>query len=328
MFGGLHSLLAGDAVPESLRPFRQLLRDHVSTTWPLGPGDELLGEPVFERRHYSVGAMARLLRVEATALRDKLGPDLSEFSRRKPDDWALFDARKAKSALSDLTAQLTDGQFCECLSLSPDLFQDLAGCGIPDEARCENDRGWDVFAGQGIVEQLLLGAQQVGRLAPEWMPLEQAAVHLGCSPAQIVERIRDGRLPWVGRHLKRSGFASILVNLSGHDGGEISAEMFAQSQGLTFSEMLSFFRKDHSPAEIAKRETGRKDRIMLTPEQVAGFHESFVSFRRLALAHGLSWDALDQRLEGFGIAPIDGCLRIYRKSETGPLLQGVASTGL
>ena len=328
VFGGLHSLLAGDAVPESLRPFRQLLRDHVSTTWPLGPGDELLGEPVFERRHFSVGAMARLLRVEATALRDKLGLDLSEFSRRKPDDWALFDAGKAQSVLSDLTARLTDGQFCECLSLSPDLFQDLAGCGILDEARCENGGGWDVIAGQGIVERLLLGAQQVGRLAPEWMPLEQAAVHVGCSPAQIVERIRDGRLPWVGRHLKRSGFASILVNVSGHDGGEISAEMFALSQGLTFNEMLSFFRKGHSPAKIAKRETGRKDRIMLTPMQVAGFHENFVSFRRLALAHGLSWDALDQRLEGFGIAPVDGCLRIYRKSETGPLLQGVASAGI
>ena len=47
VFGGLHSLLAGDAVPESLRPVRQLLREHVSTTWPLGPGDDLLGEPVF-----------------------------------------------------------------------------------------------------------------------------------------------------------------------------------------------------------------------------------------------------------------------------------------
>ena len=288
-------------------PFRQPLRDHVSTTWPLGPGDELRGEPVFERRHYSVGAMARLLRVEATALRDKLGPDLSEFSRRKPDDWALFDTGKAKSALSDLTTRLTNGQFCKCLSLSPDLFQDLAGCGILDEAWSENGGGWDLIAGQGIVERLLLGAQQVGRLAPEWMPIDQAAVHVGCSPAQIVERIRDGRLPWVGRHLKRSGFASILVNLSGHDGGEISAEMFAQSQGLTFSEMLSFFRKDHSPAEIAKRETGRKDRVMLTPEQVAAFHENFVSFRRLALAHRLSWDALDQHLEGFGIAPVDGC---------------------
>ena len=116
------------------------------------------------------------------------------------------------------------------------------------------------------------------------------------------------------------------MNISGLDGSAVSAEIFALSQGLTFSEMLSFFRQGHSPAEIAKRETGRKDRIMLTPKQVAGFHENFVSFRRLALAQRLSWNALDQRLEGFGIAPLDGCARIYRKSETGPLLQGMLPT--
>lgn len=181
-------------------------------------------------------------------------------------------------------------------------------------------------AGQAIVERLLSGAQQVGRPTPDWMPLEQAAAHVGCAPTQIVERIRDGRLPWVGRHLKQTGFASILMNMSAHDGSAVSAEMFAQSQGLSFSEMLSFFRKGHSPAKVAKRETGRKDRIMLTPEQVAGFHKNFISFRRLALAQRLSWDALDQRREGFGIAPLDGCLRIYRKSETGPLLQDVLPT--
>ena len=236
-------------------------------------------------------------------------------------NWALFDAGKAKSVLSDLTARRTDGQFCECLSLGPDLFGDLAGCGILDEARCQNGGGWDVIAGQAIVERLLPGAQPVGRLTPEWMPLEQAAIHLGCAPAQIIERIRDGRLPWIGRHLKQTGFASILVNISGLDGSAVSAEIFALSQGLTFSEMLSFFRQGHSPAEIAKRETGRKDRIMLTPKQVAGFHEDFVSFRRLALTQRLSWDALDQRLESFGTAPVDGC-----KSETGPLLQGVVPT--
>ncbi len=118
------------------------------------------------------------------------------------------------------------------------------------------------------------------------------------------------------------------MNVSGLDGDEISAETFALTQGLSFSEMLSFFRKGHSRAEIAKRETGRKDPIMLTPEQVAAFHENFVSFRRLALAHRLSWNGLNQRLDGFGIAPVDGCLRIYRKSETDPLLHDVASTGL
>lgn len=111
------------------------------------------------------------------------------------------------------------------------------------------------------------------------------------------------------------------MNISGIDGGEISAETLALSQGLSFSEMLSFFRKGHSPAEIDRRETGSKDRIMLTPLQVVAFHENFVSFRRLALVHRSSWAALDRRLGELGITPVEGCLRIYRRSETDPLLQ-------
>lgn len=94
------------------------------------------------------------------------------------------------------------------------------------------------------------------------------------------------------------------------------------------SETLSFFTKSNSPSETAKRTTERMDRIMLAPKQVAGFHENFISFRRLALAHRPPWDALDQRLEGFGISPVDGCVRIYRESEAGPLLQGVISTAI
>ncbi|WP_148292592.1 hypothetical protein [Paracoccus aminophilus] len=47
------------------------------------------------------------------------------------------------------------------------------------------------------------------------------------------------------------------------DEGEFSGETLALSQGLSFSEMLSFFRKGHPPAEISKRGTGRKDRVML-----------------------------------------------------------------
>ncbi len=159
--------------------------------------------------------------------------------------------------------------------MSSRLFQFMRDCGFFGAVCCQHGAGRNLLAGQAIVERLLLGAQQVGRLAPEWMPLEQAAVHLGCLSWELVERITDGRPTWIGRHLKRSGFASILVSISGLDGDEISAETFALSQGLTFSEILNFFRKGHSPAKIAKRETGRKDRIMLTPEQVMRILSAF-----------------------------------------------------
>lgn len=107
-------------------------------------------------------------------------------------------------------------------------------------------------------------------------------------------------------------------------GGEISAEMFAQSQGVLFTEMLSFLRRRHSPAEIGQREKGRKDRICLTAVQVARFHENFISFRALGLAAKQGWDELAQRLTDARIAAVPGSPQIYRKADLRHFLDNAA----
>ncbi|MFB9223794.1 hypothetical protein ACFFUC_12585, partial [Paracoccus cavernae] len=126
------------------------------------------------------------MKTDAPTLRERLGAERTELSRHKPDDWALLDLEKAGPLLSELTTGLSDDLFCESLSLNPGSFQDLRDCSFLDWARCRHGRGWDLLAGQAIVERLLLGAQQVGRLSSEWLPLEQAADHHGCSTRELV----------------------------------------------------------------------------------------------------------------------------------------------
>ena len=155
----------------------------------------------------------------------------------------------------------------------------------------------------------------MARLGAGWHSLGGAAQVLDVSFGEIIERIRTGKLNWIGRYTKASGFASILVNVTTGKGGEISAEMFAQSQGVSFTEMLSFLRRRHSPAEIGQREKGRKDRISLTAAQVASFHENFISFRALGLAAKQRWDELARQLADAGIAAVSGSPQIYRKAD-------------
>ena len=92
--------------------FRRILRDHMIATWPLGPGDELLGEPVYERRLHSVTTAAHETGVDPRRLRKLLvavglwpeGCDL-------PDPWAVFDA-----AAAGPNADRTDGAGnCNCV---------------------------------------------------------------------------------------------------------------------------------------------------------------------------------------------------------------------
>lgn len=55
------------------------------------------------------------------------------------------------------------------------------------------------------------------------------------------------------------------------------------------------------------------DRIKLAPDQIANFHASFSSFCRLVLDAKLSWNELEDRQHEQGLAPVGGCLRIYRR---------------
>ncbi len=281
-----------------------------------------MGEPVLSRRLVSVGAVARLFNADVDKVRQSLAAADAQpqISRLKPDDWVTFDREAAARIQIALNLKVSDSQFCAALHISPELFASLRDGGLLERARSGDGSGWNALAGQTIVEELLTGAHPIGRLTPDLMSLERAADHLACGAEEIVRRIREGRFPRIARHLKHSGFASIFVDIAGLDGRAITAEVFAQSLGLAFSEMLSFFRKGHSPARIMQRDIGRKDRITLSPEQVASFHANFMSFRELALAATVGWNQLDHQLREQGIAPVLGCQRIYRRSEVKALL--------
>lgn len=225
--------------------------------------------------------------------------------------------------LSGLNPGLKKKRFCDILSLDDASFDGLHTSGSLNAAHRPDGR-WDPLVAQEIVDQLLVGAQPMARLGAGWHSLDGAAQVLGVSFGEIIERIRTGKLNWIGRYTKASGFASIVVNITARMGGEISAEMFAQSQGVSFTEMLSFLRRRHSPAEIGQREKGRKDRISLTAAQVASFHENFISFRALGLAAKQGWDELAQQLVDARIAAVPGSPQIYRKTDLRHLLDNAA----
>ena len=168
----------------------------------------------------------------------------------------------------------------------------------------------------------------MGRAGKGWCTVPVAAQRLQVRPAEVVAVILDGRLERIGRRGGASGFASILVNLSEVVEDAISAEVFAFSQGLATAELLSHLRRGGSPATVSQpasqpasqRETGRKDRIMLSRADAAAFHARFISFRSLGVALRLEWDVLGARLEDLGIAPAPDCRRIYLREDVKGLL--------
>lgn len=117
-------------------------------------------------------------------------------------------------------------------------------------------------------------------------------------------RSGDGRLSRIGKYLRRSGIASVLVNL-GQDGGAISLDRFANSQGSRIAELSAFVRRNGLPCHQARGPHGGPH-VRMTVTDPQAFHDRFMSFRSLGVRARLDWDTLRQRLEARRIVPAGG----------------------
>lgn len=310
IFGGLYDLLAVDPCPEELLPFREIFRRHMLETWPLSPGDEVLAEPVLQRRRMSQQAVARLIQVSDS---DVLAGTAGDG--RCPPEWTLIDTVEARTVFPQ---GLVEPEFRKALSLLPHQFTEARDAGLFQPTA---DGFWDAWAAQGLIDELLLGAEPIYVAMHDWCSLDDASRRLQMTFPEIIEYIRSGRLVRVGKYLQRSGFASVLVNLGrvGQEDEAISLDAFAYSQGLRPGELTTFVRRNGMSCQQMRGPRGGAQLRMSAADRQM-FHERFISFRTMGVAAGMGWSELQERLDAGGIRPTGGSARIYSRAEISHLL--------
>lgn len=310
IFGGLHDLLAMDSCPEELQPFRDILQRHILETWPLGPGDEVLGEPVLRCGRMSLRAVTRLTQMPEVDVQAATKAD-----ERCPPEWTLIDRAEARAVFPE---GLTEPDFLQAMSLTLHQFAQARDAGMFERT---DDLRWSAWAAQDLIDDLLLGAEPIYVAMHDWCSLGEASVRLRMTLPETIESIRSGRLARVGKYLQRSGFASVLVNLGhvGQNGEAISLDAFAYSQGLRPSELLTFVRRNGLSCQRVRGPRGGAQLRMTSTDREA-FHERFISFRTLGVAASLGWSELQARLDASGIRPTGGSTRVYSRAEVGHLL--------
>lgn len=299
----LHSWLKGAFHKPDLRGLRECLADILRQLWAASPGREFLSEPVLSRESYDLEELARFSGEPVEALQRRFAPHGTPFVQK-----ALADV-----FIEHLPA-LADDRCCEIFSAAPPIL-DALKLAYPTQPLWE-EAGWTILSLQRLLDDLLVGAEPVGKMGWGWRHLPQAAEELNLPLSELIMRLStQDRTLRVGRLSRRFGFEAVVVNIQAAEGGagdcEISAETFAEWQGVEPGEMLSFFRRGLSPARITKRTKGRKDQILLSPQQIRDFHEKFISFRSLALRLRLSWDKTDKLLRRNRIVPVPDCRQIY-----------------
>ncbi|MPQ94822.1 TniQ family protein [Thioclava sp. JE_KL1] len=314
IFGDLYDRLTFDLTNEDYAPFRTLLRDHIRKTWPLGPGDDLMGEPVLTRHLHSVLTASREYGIDSRRLRKLLvtAGVVRPLEQGRSDAWELFTPEDAEPVLSRLETLLSAADLQDALQISRTHFGSLRKDGYfaPTLEGADHKPLWDLREARGFIDDLLQGAEPVYVPTRSWAHLSDAAIRLKVSPGTIIRLIEGRRLHRVGKHVSRDGFAAILVTLDEVERlldrpttPGISIQVFAKQCGLKDIYLRRLVRMGHIPSTEGRNpKTGAKQRFLST-EDIEAFYARFITLRDLAVEHGINWQALRHELAQRGIEP-------------------------
>lgn len=293
-------------------PYRDLMSRHLMDSWPLGPGDDLLGEPVGIRRLHSVRTASEETGIDMRRLRKMLqaanmiDPDL-------PDTWATFDAEEAEDLLTSLVSFVSAKEFAEMHGISRSQFDLLVEDGLlkPALTDAQSKHIWDPRDGRGFIDGLLTGAEIIQQAQHGWTTVAKSAQRLKLRPAEIIQAIREGRVQRVARNVQFHGYGSIHVYhqevaqmLASDEPAALSLELFTKSVGLARPVYLNRLVKDgHVPSTKMRNPRTKAMQRYITEKDAAVFHTRFVTLRTLAKAKGVTWQSLAPKLRDAGVLP-------------------------
>ncbi|PHP28690.1 TniQ family protein [Limimaricola cinnabarinus] len=303
VFGDLYDRFAHELTSEPYGVFRGIIRDHILATWPVGAGDNVMGEPVLERRLHSVRTAAEEGGIDDRRLRKLLRERgiLTGAALSSTDEWAVFDAKAVKPIIEELNRMVSGIELQQLMNISRSQFESLRADGYlsPAIAAAGAKPLWKATDAHRFVADLLRGAETVHAKMHGWRTLQEACHQLRVRPAEIIDLIKKGELRRIGSYSQATGYASILVDrdelqskLNIDHAPGLTLEVFAKSVGLKPTQMTQLVASGHIRATNASNPKRKAVQPYITESDRRSFDETFVPLRRLSLETGWPWQKL------------------------------------
>lgn len=315
IFPKLYDRLAYDYIDDpDYDAFRDILRSHMRDTWPLGIGDELLGEPVTERRLHSVRTASLTYGIDQRRCRKLLVASGVVPSEGLPDAWQVFDATVGGRVLETVSTLVTAKDFAKGIGASRSQFDRLVADGVlTPRFSSVKDAGtkaiWDPADGVRFLESVFLGATPLRQAQHGWEHISKSASRLMVGPGVIIRAIQDRRIARIGNHADFEGYAALYVYhsevcsvVTSGETAHQSIELFSKSVGVGQpSKMRRLILNGHTPATRMKHPKLKTQQLFVTQDDAATFHRRFYTLRTMAQAYGRTWQSMVASLREAGV---------------------------
>jgi hypothetical protein len=336
MFGVLWDWLAHVDHDRDRGPIKEIVRQHIIETHPVGEGEVLLGRPVEKRRIHSVRTLAVATGLNFKRLqkflvaRGVLAPGLRDANPNR----AVFDAADGEAAARILLDGLRLAQLPDYLGIKKTLAASLVSAGLVEplvepEAEHElNQYRFDRGHLDAFLVALFVDAATVPAAPEGFATAVAVAKSLNLKLTSVLGAVLDGRLTRRRKLQGEPGVAALLLEMA--EARDVFqpdratrdyAPYRAVDRLRTTDRVIAALMRDRPggsilPTKIVKN--CRSDTARVIPyDALEDFDRTFVSLTNLSRERGTAAPTLMKRLADMGIEPAfdpaDVKARFYRR---------------
>lgn len=321
-FGPLHDRFSRDMTGPEFEPFRAILRDHIMGTWPLGPGDQVLGVPVTSRRLHSVRTASNETGIGTVRLRKALAAAglVPHAGEEISDAWDVFDAAVAQPVLDALTQSMGASEAHEHFNFPRDQFEIMQDAGYFSPLPTGNGT-YPAYAPadiQGFIDHLLTGAVPMRQAPAGCCDIPTASRKLNCSARDIVQLLHAGNLRTVGRHAERAGYLGIMVDLKELrpliQKEEVIGRTLAQvghEVGIRLHQVRALIEAGHLNATLGRNPIKKVPQLYVRDSDFLAFNKHFVGLKHIFPELGISATEAAKQLTQAKVLPLGGPYKPY-----------------
>jgi hypothetical protein len=310
IYGGFYKFLAFQAKDPIFDSIRDLVREHIVATMPVGAGEEILGKPVKQRRLHSVYTASQQTGLHPKRLSKLLaGAGLIDtevnFARQ------VFAAEKlnAIAGEADAISQQQVADYLNAGRVQTQLLVDhkfIVALPVPEGAVPRYSKAsLDAF-----IAKLLRDAIAVKFPKLPICTIPAAAKRANCSATEVLELIINRQLAWVGHHESARGYLSVLVNadeirnltrgeaLDGFTAREIEKDLKTTTRVVT-----ALISGGHLIQVDATNPVNRCPVKIVRTADYERFKQTYVSLFGLMRETGKHFRTLKARLTAAGVKP-------------------------
>jgi len=314
-YGRIYQWLAFGADGPDFAPIKDMVREHIVETMPVGRGDEVLGVMVEQRRLHSLRSAAL-----AHGVHPKTAAKYLQRSGLAPadtggltDNQVLMPAPTVDAFMSRLARGIQQKDIHAYLDVSrTHLLHLLSGRHLKPIVEADDlDPLFDTADLDGFVSRVTEKAETIAEPTEDQVSLSEAAKRACCGVPEVQSLLVDGQLDWVGVFRGGRGYGAILVSAAEvkartqlPEPGGVVADVIIGDFGARQEVVKLLIETGVLPTVTAVNPKNRCPMKVVPNADYGQFKATFVSLRDLSRDTGRWSRHIQKELAEKGVHPV------------------------